>query len=157
MSRPARDILAECIRLERLGIIHPLWADWFEEGREPVRMRADHIIRLLSDRGIELVHTGEPRHVERPDSPVFWRFKIDGQNAERLVRTAADGIEIVKIGGDKQSIQLTFPIGEAYDLANRGLCGDRELTKEPGVITKLSAALEAHRVNAVGANFGGVV
>lgn len=153
--RPSRDILAECIRLERLGIIHPLWADWFDEGREPVRMRADHIIRLLADRGVGLVQIGEPRPAARPDSPVFWRWKIVGREAERIVRIAPAGIEVLKLEGGQEALQLAFTLAEAHELAGRGLSGDRELTQEAGVITKLSAALEAYRVNAVGADFGG--
>lgn len=153
--RDIRDILAECIRLERLGVINPLWPNWFEEAREPVRMRADHIIRLLADRGVELIQTGEPKQATRPDSPVFWRWKIVGQNAERLVRIGPAGIEIVKLENGLEALQIAFPMTEAHDLAGRGLAGDRELTKEPGVITKLSAAVEAYRVNAVGADFGG--
>ena len=155
MTREIRDIFAECIRLERLGIIHPLWSDWFEDAREPVRMRADHIIRLLADRGVELVQTGEVRPISRPDRPVFWRWKIVDRNAERLVRIGQAGIEIVKLENGQEALQIAFPMAEAHDLAGRGLAGDRELTKEPGVITKLSAAVEAYRVNAVGTDFGG--
>lgn len=153
--REIRDILGECIRLERLGIINPMWSDWFEEAREPVRMRADHILRLLADRGVELVQTGEPRQTTRPDSPVFWRWKIVDRNAERLVRISPAGIEVVKVEAGQEALQIAFQMTEAHDLAGRGLAGDRELTKEPGVITKLSAALEAYRVNAVGANLDG--
>ncbi|AMS41188.1 hypothetical protein [Aminobacter aminovorans] len=145
--REIRDILAECIRLERLGLIHPLWSEWFEAGREPVRMRADHILRLLSDRGVTIVQTGEPQSTTRPE-PVFWRWKINGQNAERIARAGANGIEVAKLDAGTETTQLTFGLAEAHDLANRGLCGDRELMKEAGVITKISAALEAYRVGA---------
>ncbi|GAA2887909.1 hypothetical protein GGQ99_004762 [Aminobacter niigataensis] len=150
-DRPIRDILAECIRLERLGPTFPLWGSWFEEGREPVRKRADHILRLLGDRGVGLVRTGEPAPQARPDSPEYWRCKIIGRNAERILRVGANGIEVIMTEGGKETVQLVFAVDEAYALAGRGLIGDRDLMKEPGLVTKLSAALEAYRVNIVGA------
>ncbi|TJV03557.1 MAG: hypothetical protein E5Y35_26490, partial [Mesorhizobium sp.] len=55
MSRPVRDIVAECLRRERYGLIRPLWADADDDSREEVRRRADHLIRLLSDYGVDLV------------------------------------------------------------------------------------------------------
>lgn len=148
--REIRDILAECIRFERLGPIQPLWWNWWEEGREPVRKRADHILRLLADRGVELIRTGESvSATTRHDSPEIWRFKIMGRNAERIVRATAAGIEVVMAEDGKETVQLAFAIGEAHALSGRGLIGDRELMKEPGVVTKLAATLEAYRVNAI--------
>ncbi|MBE1208138.1 hypothetical protein [Aminobacter carboxidus] len=150
--REVRDILAEAMRRERLGLIRPLWEDWIrfdnDGGCEQVRLRADHLIRLLSELGITLVQTGEPQSTTRPDNPVFWRWKINGQNAERIARAGANGIEVAKLDAGTETVQLTFGLAEAHDLANRGLSGDRDLIKETGVITKLSAALEAYRVGA---------
>jgi len=148
-DRPIRDILAECIRFERLGPISPLWGNWWEEGREPVRKRADQILRLLAERGVELVRTGEPAAATRHDSPEFWRCKIMGRNAERILRATAAGIEVVMAEDGKETVQLAFAIGEAHALSGRGLIGDRELMKEPGVVTKLAATLEAYRVNVI--------
>ena len=53
-DRPIRDILAEMMRRERVGLMRPFWADWCrfdnEGGPEQWRLRADHLIRLLMDR-----------------------------------------------------------------------------------------------------------
>jgi hypothetical protein len=153
--RDLRDILAECMRRERLGLMRPLWADWCAAdnlgGPEQVRIRADHLIRLLAVHGVSLVRSSEPATIAQT-SPTVWRWGLAGTDAERLIRASADDPnewQIVRAEGDQETIQMRFRLAEAYVLSGRVLGGDREVLKEQGVLTKLAAALEIHRCNAV--------
>ncbi|TGU68371.1 hypothetical protein EN829_066555, partial [Mesorhizobium sp. M00.F.Ca.ET.186.01.1.1] len=58
--------MAECLRRETLGAAASPWAAMDDDSREEVRRRADHLIRLLSDYGVDLVRRGD---VEPPSAP----------------------------------------------------------------------------------------
>ena len=150
--RPIRDVLAEMMRRERLGLMRPLWADWCgfdnEGGPEQWRLRADHLIRLLATEGLTVTHAGDAAvPMPAPTSPVFWRCRMDEGRSERLLRVSGATIEVVKRADGAETVQLAFPIGDAHNAAGTLLLGDRETAKRPGILTMLSAALEAYRLD----------
>lgn len=152
-ARPTRDILAEMMRRERLGLVRPLWADWSsvdnDGGPEQWRLRADHLMRLLASAGIALTRAGEAEPtLPPPTAPVYWRFPMDGGKAERLLRTAGGSIEVLRRADGSEAVQLTFTLHDVHNAANALLQGDLETAKRPGILTMLSAALEAYRVDA---------
>jgi hypothetical protein len=148
--RPVRDILAECMRRERNGLMRPLWSDWWEEGREPVRRRADHLIRLLNEFGVELVQTGAPLPTSRPESPVVWRSKLHGREAERLVRRDAAGWSIITVEHGAETIEQTFHLESASINGGAVLTDDPAARQIPGLGRQLAAALEIFRVDVAG-------
>ncbi|TIX57370.1 MAG: hypothetical protein E5V25_27480, partial [Mesorhizobium sp.] len=77
--REIRDVLAECMRRERYGLIRPLWADADDDSREEVRRRADHLIRILADYGLQMVRTGEPAPAETPTGPTIIANQVYAQ------------------------------------------------------------------------------
>jgi len=151
-ERPTRDILAEMMRRERLGLVRPLWPEWSsidgDGGPEQWRMRADHLMRLLATAGVALARSGEAEPaLPPPTSPVFWRFPMDGGKAERLLRTSGSGIEVVRRADGSEAVQISFTLHDVHNAANALLQGDRETAKRPGILTMLSAALEAYRLD----------
>lgn len=153
-DRPIRDILAEVIRRERLGLIRPLWADWKEfadDECEHVRKRADHIIRTLKEEfGVELVQSGTPPVVAHP-SPEIYRWWIIGQEVERVVRLAADGLwEILTIKAGVENIEYRFQLSEVLAASGMVLTGQDAAAKAiPGLGRKLAALAEICRVTVV--------
>lgn len=148
--RPVRDIVAEAMRRERLELVRPLWGDWYEEAREPYRQRADHLIRLLADAGIAVVRVPDPQpHMPPPSSPVIWRFKLVGRNAERLVRRAnGDLWEIVTVEDGQESVEQTFTLQQASINGSLVLIGDPAAKTIPGLGSQLAAVLEIFRLDA---------
>ncbi len=151
MTRAVRDILAECMRRERLGGVLPLWQDWqtfADEDCEQVRLRADHLIRLLATFGVELVQTGEPRATTRPDSDIIMRCALVGDLAtERVIRREADDLwtlATVKAGQstDEQSFSLTV----AMINAGQVLTDDPAAKSIPGLGRRLAAVAEIYRL-----------
>lgn len=152
MPRDLRDILAEAMRCERLGSTPPSWQRWCEidptGGPEQWRLRADHLMRLLATAGVALARSGEAEPaLPPPTAPVFWRFPMDGGNAERLLRTAGGSIEVLRRADGSETVQLTFTLHDVHNAANALLQGDRETAKRAGILTMLSAALEAYRLD----------
>lgn len=150
--REVRDVLAEMMRRERLGLMRPLWADWCrfdnEGGPEQWRLRADHLIRLLMSEGLAVSRVGDPaKPFPAPATPVFWRYWMDGNKAERVLRMADDKIEVVRVVDGTETVQMTFGVGDAHTAAGALLLGDKETAKQQGILTMLSAALEAYRVD----------
>lgn len=150
--RPIRDVLAECLRREALGTAaRPAWSDWWEEGREPVRRRADHLIRLLNESGVELVASGSAMPpAPGPSSLIIWRAKLHGREAERLIRRDAGGWSIVIVEGDTEIIEQTFQLEAASINAGAVLTDDPAARQIPGLGRQLAAALEIFRVDAAG-------
>jgi hypothetical protein len=150
--RAIRDILAECLRRERLGLIRPLWADWSrvdDASCEQVRLRADHLIRLLADLGVELVQTGEPKAVERPDSAIVMRCPLAGNAAtERMIRCASDRWEIATITAGVETVEQSFTLTEAMLNAGLVLSDDPEARTIPALGRRLAAVTEIYRLNA---------
>lgn len=150
-DRPTRDVLAEMMRRERLGLMRPFWADWCrfdDSGPEQWRLRADHLIRLLAREGYTITKTGDATDLTPTQaSPVFWRYWMHGNQSERILRTAGDKIEVIRAVDGTETVQMTFGIGEAHDATAALLLGDREMAKRQGILTMLSAALEAYRLD----------
>ena len=151
-ARPTRDVLAEMMRRERLGLIRPLWADWCDfdpnGGPEQWRLRADHLIRLLATAGYGLAKTGEAEPVSpAPTSPVFWRYAMDSGTSERILRIVDGTVEVVRIAGGTETVQLSFALQDVHTFAGSLLLGDKETAKRQGIFTMLSAALEAYRLD----------
>lgn len=151
MTRDIRDILAECMRRERYGLIRPLWADAVEvnpEGCEQSRLFADHLIRLLKENGVDLVRAGEGAPPPAPpESRIITRDLIVGENAERWVRWTGDRWEIVHVAGEVEAVEQSFTTTEA--LLNAGLVfrGDPQARKIPAVGRQLAALVDIYRLN----------
>lgn len=148
--RPIRDILAEMMRRERLGLMRPLWNDASDEQKEPIRQRADHMLRLLASEGLAVVRVGDGEAaVPPPSSPVIWRFKLVGRNAERLVRRAASNLwEIVTIEDGKETVEQSFSLQQASLNSGLVLIGDPAAKSIPGLGSRLAAVLEIYRLDA---------
>ncbi len=151
-DRPIRDVLAEMMRRERLGLIRPFWAAWCdfdnEGGPEQWRLRADHLIRLLASEGLTVTRAGDAAApVPAPTAEVFWRYLMDGDQAERQLKATDRGIDIIRSADGKETVQLSFTLNEAHNAAGALLLGDKETAKRQGILTMLSAALEAYRLD----------
>jgi hypothetical protein len=149
-ARDIRDVLAEMMRRERVGLMRPFWPEWTEidpEACEIVRRRADHLIRLLASEGVVVVRFDDPLPGPPPTSPDVWRFPVAGAG-DRILRRADDGWLMVLASGGQETVQMRFTLTEAHILGGRVLVGDRDVLKEHGAMTKLAAALEIHRVHA---------
>jgi hypothetical protein len=152
-ERPIRDILAEAMRRERLGLIRPLWADWKAFGDtecEYVRKRADHLMRILAEFGVQLVQTGEPRLIGAP-SPEIYRYWIEGNKAQRVIRQLPDGQWDMLIDeGGSETLEYRFTIAELFIAGGLVLTGaDAQAKAVPGLGRKLAALSEICRVTAV--------
>lgn len=153
MSRDIRDIVAECMRRERQGLVRPLWADWkrfADDECEHVRRRADHLMRLLAELGLEIVRTGEGRAPEAPPaSRIIYQYGLAGQRAERLIRKAHDDDwEIVTLADGKETVEQTFTITGAHINAGVVLTDAPEARAIPGLGRQLAALTEIYRVDA---------
>jgi len=152
MTRPIRDILAECMRRERLGLIRPLWHDalrFAEDECERVRQRADHLTRLLASYGVRLVQDeGEtPAPPSLPESPIIYRYWLVGNKAERLIRKGADmQWEIVTVAGGVETIEMSFTIEEALLNGGLVLTDDPRAKKLQGLGRQLAALAEIYRL-----------
>ena len=156
MSRPVRDIVAECLRRERYGLIHPLWPDADDDAREEVRRRADHLIRLLADYGVELAR---PTDKEPPPAPTH-RTLVENQvygepNAVREIIAGADGkFEVVIVKANVGTVEQVFTLNEVMLNAGLVLSGDPAAKSIKGLGTQLAAATEIYRLNAAGVGGG---
>lgn len=148
--RPIRDVLAEMMRRERLGLMRPLWHDASDAQKEPIRQRADHLLRLLATEGLAVVRVGSPEPTTpAPTSPVIWRFKLVGRNAERMVRRAAGDLwEIVTVENGKEVIEQSFTLQQASVNGGLVLSGDPAAKSIPGLGSQLAAVLEIYRLDA---------
>jgi hypothetical protein len=152
--RDIRDILAECMRRERLGLIRPLWFDWCafdnEGGPEEWRRRADHLIRTLKELGVAVVHSGtDAGSAPSSSSRVIYRFKIHGRNAERLIRKAAgDDWQVVSIENGVETVEQTFTIQQAMLNGGLVLIDHPDAKTIPGLGRQLAALNEIFRMDA---------
>lgn len=149
-DRPIRDALAEMMRRERLGAARPHWSKAHQDEKEPLRRRADHLIRLLADVGLAVVRIDDPQpDTPPPSSPVVWQFKLFGRNAERIVRKAdADLWEIVTVEGGQEKLEQSFTLARAAINAGLVLNGDPQAREIPGLGSQLAAANEIYRLDA---------
>ncbi|TPN34769.1 hypothetical protein [Mesorhizobium sp. B1-1-6] len=153
--RAVRDILAEGMRRERYGLIRPLWADADDDSREEVRRRADHLMRILSDYGVQLVRTGEPAPIAAPTSPTIVANQIYAQpDTMREVRAEAGKFSIVTVKGGDATVEQTFSLNDVMLNAGLVLTGDPVAKTIKDLGKQLAAAVEIFRLNAAGLGGG---
>ncbi|MES0168217.1 hypothetical protein NKJ87_19880 [Mesorhizobium sp. M0027] len=155
MMRPIRDILAEGIRRERLGLIRPLWQDSDEDSREEVRRRADHLLRILSDAGVQLVQLGEPAPIAVPAGPTIAANQVyNAPDTMREVRVEERGFSIVAVKGGGATVEQTFTLNDVMLNAGLVLAGDPAAKTIKDLGKQLAAACEVYRLNAAGMGGG---
>ncbi len=155
MMREIRDILAEGMRRERLGLVRPLWPAMDEDSREEVRRRADHLMRILSDYGIQLVQTGAPVPVAAPTSPTIVANQVyNAPDTMREVRVEERGFSIVSVKGGDTTVEQTFTLNEVMLNAGLVLTGDPAAKTIKDLGKQLAAAVEIYRLNAAGIGGG---
>lgn len=166
-DREIRDILAECMRRERLGLIRPLWFDWCsfdnEGGPEQWRLRADHLIRILKELGVVVARKGDVEPSPPPTNRVIYRFKLHGREAERMIRkgsgddwqivTVEGGVESAKgdsesVKGRVESVEQTFTLQQALINGGLVLMDHPDAKTVPGLGRQLAALNEIYRVGA---------
>ncbi len=153
-DRPIRDVLAEMMRRERLGLVRPLWQDWqrsADDECEHVRRRADHMIRLLEGEGVRLVRVGEPDHVPAPTSHVIYRYAMASRPATRIIRRGReDRWEIVTVenADGRETVEQSFTVGQALLNGGLVLTGDPAARTIPGLGSQLAALNEIYRLDA---------
>lgn len=144
--REIRDILAEALYVEVLGRWHkPTWEDlasYNAEACEQVMIRAGTIIRLLAEHGVELVQTGAPRAVTRPDGDIVWRYWLHGRKVERIVKRDGDAWQIVDIADGEETVVMAFTIAQARVEGGVVLTDDPSAKTIVGLGRRLAAALE---------------
>ena len=153
--REVRDIVAECMRRERYGLIRPLWADADDDSREEVRRRADHLIRILADYGVRFDQVGEPTPISTPTSPTIVANQVfNAPDTMREVRVEERGFSIVSIKAGDTTVEQTFTLNDVMVNAGLVLAGDpaAKTTKDLG--KQLAAAVEIYRLNAAGMGGG---
>jgi hypothetical protein len=153
MSRATRDILAECLRRERLGLSRPFWHDlatFDQEACEHVRKRADHLMALLESYGVRLVQEGKPRPEPRPAE--IWRYWLVGRKAERVVRRGAgENWQIVLVEGGAETVEMNFTAAQASINGGLVLTDDPAAKVIPGLGRQLAALCEILRLCAAAA------
>ncbi|TIN36823.1 MAG: hypothetical protein E5Y10_22095 [Mesorhizobium sp.] len=155
MTRPVRDIVAECIRRERYGLIRPLWADADDDSREEVRRRADHLIRLLADYGVQMLRTGEPAPAETPTGPAIVANQVYAQpDTMREVRVDVGKFSIVTVKAGDATAEQSFTLNEVMLNAGLVLADDPAAKTIKGLGRQLAAATEIYRLNAAGMGGG---
>ncbi|TJV51132.1 MAG: hypothetical protein E5Y01_16215 [Mesorhizobium sp.] len=155
MSREIRDILAECMRRERYGLIRPLWADADDDSREEVRRRADHLMRLLSDYGVDLVRRVDVDPSPAPTSRTILANQVYGQpDTMREVRAAEGGFAIVAVKAGVPATEQSFTLNEVMLNADLVLSDDPAAKTIKGLGRQLAAATEIYRLNAAGLGGG---
>lgn len=152
--REIRDVLAECIRRERYGLIRPLWADADDDAREEVRRRADHLIRILSDYGVDLVQ----RDVSPPATPTSQTIVANqvygAPDTVREIRVGDRGFEIVAVKAGAATIEQSFTLNDAMLNCGLVLAGDPAAKTIKDLGRQLAATAEIYRLNAAGAGGG---
>ncbi|TIU02308.1 MAG: hypothetical protein E5W43_00755 [Mesorhizobium sp.] len=155
MSREICDILAECMRRERYGLIRPLWADADDDSREEVRRRADHLMRLLSDYGVDLVRRGDIEPPQAPTSQTIIANQVCGQpDTMREVRAIDGKFAIVAVKAGAAAVEQTFTLNEVMLNAGLVLADDPAAKTIKGLGRQLAAAAEIYRLNAAGLGGG---
>lgn len=154
MSRPVRDIVGECLRRERYGLIRPLWDDADDDAREEVRRRADHLIRLLSDYGVDLVQRDvTPR--APPTSQTISANQIVGQpDTMREVRAIDGKFAIVAVKAGSETVEQAFTLNEAMLNEALVLAGDPAAKTIKDLGRQLAATAAIYRLNAAGIGGG---
>lgn len=151
-ARPIRDILAECMRRERVGLMRPFWEQWRQiddAACEQVRLRADHLMRLLQSYGVTLVQAAAETATPTAAAEPIWRYWLVGKQAERVIRRRADGgWEIVRVEDGKELLEQTFTLQDAHSNAGLVLTDDPVATTTKGLGRQLAALTEIYRLDA---------
>lgn len=148
--RDIRDIVAEWIRRERLGLIRPFWHDAVridDDACEQIRRRADFIIRGLASDGVDLVRSGAPA-ARTPTSDIIYRYGIANRNAERLIRYADGAWEMVIVEDGVETVEQSFGYHQASRNAGLVLIDAPEVRQIAGLGRQLAALTEIYRANA---------
>lgn len=150
-QREARDVLAEAMRRERYGLITPQWQYADEAMREPIRQRADFLIKQLYDAGYAVVSLPEGDAPPEPPvyNPVISRFEAPGATGVFRMIKAAGGARfsvILDESETKQTVECSFTMSGVALLADRILMRDLSVQKEPQLLTTLAAATEVYRL-----------
>jgi|GEM_PF-3244156 len=152
--RDIRDVVAEAMRHERLGLVRPLWSDWCdfdnEGGPEDWRRRADHLIRLMRQNGISVVRTGtDAAPLTEPNSRVIYRFKLHGRQAERLIRKSrGDDWQVVLIENGTEIVEQTFTVRQALIDGGLVLIDHPDAKSIPRLGRQLAALVQIYHLNA---------
>ncbi|RVD44892.1 hypothetical protein EN742_00670 [Mesorhizobium sp. M4A.F.Ca.ET.020.02.1.1] len=157
MSREIRDIMAECMRRERYGLIRPLWADMVgdDAAAEEVRRRADHLIRILADYGVELVFRGDVTPPAVPTSQTILVNQVFGQpDTLREIRAGEGAFSILAIKAGVPTAEQSFTLNEVMLNAGLVLADDPAAKTIKGLGRQLAAATEIYRLNAAGVGGG---
>ncbi|TPM19799.1 hypothetical protein [Mesorhizobium sp. B2-3-6] len=153
--RAVRDILAEGMRRERLGLVRPLWHDWDDDSREEVRRRADHLIRILADYGVQMVQAGDPAPIAMPTSSTIVANQVYAQpDTMREVRAEAGKFSVVTVTGGVDTVEQTFTLNDVMVNAGLVLTGDPAAKTIKDLGKQLAAATEIYRLNAAGMGGG---
>ncbi len=148
MTRPLRDAIAEAMRRERLGLIRPLWTDADDVLKEPWRLRADVVIRILGEIGVIFASgASEPK-----TSPEVYRFPLVGGLAARVIRydAATRRWKMISIVGTTETEEIAFDLIDAHIAAGMVLTDDPKAKAIPGLGRMLAATVEIHRAAAGG-------
>ena len=141
MIRPMRDVLAEAMRRERLGLTRPLWSDNDESTKDEWRRRADHVIRVIKDLAGA---AADADLVTAPTSKILVSNQIVGNpGKERAVVDEDDGFSIVMIDrkSGEQTVEQSSNMQEAILLCSLVLSGDPEALKKKGLGRCLAGAI----------------
>lgn len=148
--REIRDILADAMRRERLGgLVRPLWQEYASfnpEACEQVRLRADHLIRLLAGEGVTLIRAGDSGPKPTPTSDVVWRYYLAGQQVERVIRRSGDDWQIVAVKDGGETIEQEFLLADAHVNAGLVLTDDPAARTIAGLGRQLAALTEIYRI-----------
>ncbi|WP_189599049.1 hypothetical protein, partial [Mesorhizobium sp. M4B.F.Ca.ET.190.01.1.1] len=91
-----------------------------DDSREEVRRRADHLIRLLSDYGVDLVRRGDVEPPSAPTSQTILANQVYAQpDTMREVRTEQGGFSVVAVKGGQSTVEQTFTLTDV--MLNAGL------------------------------------
>jgi hypothetical protein len=150
MNRLLRDVVAEAMRRERLGLTRPLWNELDEVGKEEWRKRADQVIRVI--RAIRVIGELEADLLTAPTGEFLVSNQIVGNpGRERAVRRdAGDGFSIVVIDRKtgEQTVEQSSTMEQGMLLCGRVLSSDPAVLKEKGLGRLLAAYGEIYRLNA---------
>lgn len=142
MTRELRDVLAEAMRRERYNLISPDWRYCDEAMREPIRERADFLIKMLADAGVTLAMGDQPAEpLKPPYNPVITTIEV-APGASRLVRAVGGArFEIVLVADGTEAVEHSFTMLGVMGFAERIMLRDATVQKEQGLLTKLAGAI----------------
>jgi len=153
--RTVRDVFAECHRREVLGASAQPWQAMDEDAREEVRRRADHLIRLLADYGIELVRPSEKEPPSAPpSSQTIIANQVVGQpDTMREVRAVGGKFAVVVVKAGAETVEQAFTLNQVMLNCGLVLAGDPSAKTIKDLGRQLAGACEIYRLNA--ASLGG--